>query len=195
MSLAPIISLLLILGSANLVDPAFPPMAISGGTVVAQLRLADGIVEAVDILSGEEPFASSCKTALAQWQLPSEKNGDAIVVVHFRHPDLFDYANSEEKIRFVEPKGSLPYPKRIVGPPYSPQMMAQGCVILKTAISAKGSVLDIQVLKTLGALTDSGVDAVKKWEFIPAEDSRGMGTISNAYVVLVFRFPVIAPKE
>jgi hypothetical protein len=195
MSLIPIVGSLLIFGATSLVDPVFPPLVISGGTVVAELRLAGGDVEEINILSGEEPFVSSCKSAIAQWNLPSEKDGEAIVVVYFRHQNLYDYANSEEKINCIKPKGSLPYPKRIAGPAYPPQILAQGSLILRTEISAKGSVSDIRVLKALGALTDSGVDAVRKWEFVPAEDSRGMSKTSNAFVVLVFRFPAIAPEK
>jgi TonB family protein len=195
MSLLPMIGFLLIFGSTSLVDPLFPPLASSGGTVVAELRIADGSIEEINILSGEEPFVSSCKSALAQWRLPSENDGDAIVVVHFRHQNLDNYGTSEELINCIKPKGSLPCPKSIVEPVYPVQIQAQGSVVLKTKISATGSITDIRVLKTLGAMTDSGIDAVQKWKFAPAEDNRGMGRPSSAFVVLVYRFPVIAPVK
>jgi hypothetical protein len=195
MSLLTIIGFLFLFGSASLVDPIFPPLAISGGTVVAELRLADGGIEKINILSGGEPFVSSCKSALAQWRLPSEKDGNAIVVVRFRHQNLYDYGNSEERINCIKPKGSLPCPKSIIEPAYPVQIQAQGSVVLKTKISATGSIADIRVLKALGALTDSGIDAVQKWEFTPAEDDRGMGKPSSAFVVLVYRFPVIMPGK
>jgi hypothetical protein len=195
MILMPIIGLLLIFGSTSLVDPVYPPLALSGGTVVAELHLAGGKVEAINILSGGEPFVGSCKSALAQWNLPSERDGDVMVVVHFRHQNLYNYANSEEQIDCRKPNKSLPYPKRITAPTYPAQVLAQGSVVLKADISAEGGVSDVSVMKSLGSLTDLGSDAVRKWVFVPAEDRQGNAKPSSIYAVLVFRFPVIAPER
>jgi hypothetical protein len=183
----------LLSGSISVVDPVYPPNAVGGGTVVAQVSLAHGAVKKISILSGAEPFVSSCKTALAQWSSPSEPDGNELIVVHYRRPELISAGAPEQKIGYSKPAELLPYPKYVVEPVYPPTGSGQGSVALLADISVDGRVSGLRVIKSLGAFTGVSMDAVKKWEFVPARDSRGKTTASHAYVVLVFRFPVMRP--
>jgi TonB family protein len=195
MNLLPIISLLLFFGSSTLVDPPFPPNTASGGTVVAELHMTAGNVDHVDILSGEEPFIGSCKSALSQWHLHPERDGNELVVVHFRQPNLYYLGNAEEEISCTKPKGPLACPKHIVAPAYPAQALGQGSVVLKARISAEGGVSAVQVVKSMGILTDVSIDAVRKWEFDPAEDDQGTAKPSSAYAVLVYRLLITEPEK
>jgi TonB family protein len=182
-----------VVGLLSVVDPLYPPNAVWGGTVVAELHFVAGKVQDVTILSGKKPFADSCRSALAQWRMNSEENADELVVVHFRQPALYYWGDTEEEISPAKPKRSLPYPSDLILPSYPVNALGQGSVILRTSISAEGRVSDVRVIKPVGVLTDTSIDAVRRWKFTPAEDDRGARTSSHAYAVLVYRLPVIAP--
>ncbi len=183
----------LVLSSISIVDPMYPPNAVMGGTVVAELHFASGAVQGLNILSGEEPFVSSCKSALAQWLFHPEQSDNELVIVHFRQPYLYFWGSTKEEIPPAKQPGRLPYPKYLIQPSYPADAQGQGSVVLRAEISAEGRVSDVKVVQSMGALTGAGIDAVQKWEFLPAKDVRGMNAPSHAYVVLVFRFPLMAP--
>ena len=73
--------------------------------------------------------------------------------------------------------------------------MGQGSAVLRVRISAEGRVDKVETLKSAGILTDVSIEAVRKWEFSPAVDDRGVPETSYAYAVLVYRLPVIEPKK
>jgi TonB family protein len=187
------ISLGFVLGSLFTVDPLYPPNAVSGGSVVAELHFAKGAVVNVTILSGEEPFADSCKSALAQWRMQSEQDTHELVVVNFRQPNLTTYSSSANKqlVRTPKTDSSLPYPKNVMEPAYPANAFGQGSVVLKMDITAEGRTANLQVVKPLGVLTNTSIDAVRQWEFFPRQDSKGAKIPSHAYAVLVFRFPIL----
>ena len=194
MSLLSLLAALLLFGDV-LAEPSYPPNAISGGTVVAALHAQSGGATQVDILSGEEPFASSSKTALQNWDLQSGAGAANLVVVYFRQPGIYYLGDAGEEVRCTAANAFLPCPKYIVGPAYPAQASAQGSVILRMEIADDGGIRDIQTLKGMGVFTEASVDAVRKWRFSPAEDEKGMKKASRAYAVFVYRFPVTTPKR
>jgi TonB family protein len=170
--------------------PANPPNAISGGTVVAELHFVSGNMQRAKILSGEGSFADSCRSAFKGWR--SDRDGDELVVVHFRQPYLYYRGDRKESMKPAQTEEGLPYPLDILQPDYPPDAMAQGSVVLGLDISPKGDVTDIKAIKSVGGLTESSIEAVRNWEFQPAEDSSGKAMPSHAYAVLVYRFPVLS---
>jgi TonB family protein len=193
MSMLTAVSLWLMLGLLPEVDPEFPPNSVLGGTVVAELHFVAGGVKNVKILSGDGPFVNSCKSALEKWHTDSKLESDELIIVHFRQPYLFYLSNPREEIHAAKPKKSLPYPIYIVQPSYPPDALAQGSVVLQLDISAEGQISDVHIVKSLGVLTQTSIDAVRQWKFAPARDTRGNATASHAYAVLVYRFPLIVP--
>ncbi len=195
MKLLQVLGLWFAFGAGTFVDPAYPPNTISGGTVIAELHVDDGQVKQVSVRSGDEPFLRAATNALAQWKLPAEDHGNQLVIVHFRQPNLYYLDGSDESIASVDSAPGLPYPRRIVGPSYPAQGVGLGSVVLKLKISAEGKVEKVETLKSAGSLTDVSINAVRKWDFVPAENNRGVAEPSYAYAVLVYQMPVIAPKK
>jgi TonB family protein len=193
MSVISAVSLWLMLGTLSIVDPLFPPHATMGGTVVAEVHFASGTVSSVRILSGEEPFVDSCKSALSKWHADQEQDSDELVVIYFRQPYLYTLGSDREEIKSEAPKGSLPRPTDVVSPSYPADALAQGSVVLRPDISADGRVTDVQVIKSLGELTDSSMAAVREWKFTPAKDKLGKNIPAHAYVVFVYRYVLIQP--
>ena len=180
---------------SHVVDPLFPPNAVMGGTVVAQVHFAGGKAKSVKVLSGEDPFADSARAALLKWQGDSGEDSDEVVIVHFRHPYLYHVADSSEEIAPAQPKGSLPYPKTVISPAYAPNTSAQGSVVLRLEISSEGRVVKVAILQRLGDMTTSSIDAVRSWVFTPPEDEKGAKQPSHAYAVFVYRFPVSVRRQ
>jgi hypothetical protein len=195
MSLINLVALFMVLGSDTVVGPRFPPNAVSGGTVVAELVSGAGGVSDIKILSGKEPFVSSSRAALQEWNLHPEKNGGDLVVVHFRQPNIYYVGDAKEEIRCVGADPLMPCPKYVVGPAYPPQAVGQGSVILKVEVAADGSILDVRTIQAMGVLTEVSVAAVRKWKFTPAENARGVKEASHAYAVFVYRSPVLGKKK
>ena len=184
----------LLLGDLYVADPPYPPNAVSGGTVIAELKVAEGKVTGVTILSGAEPFTGGSASALSQWRLPPDTEERALAVIYFRQPYIYSLGSVEEEIRPGKFPPRLPYPKHLVQPLYPPNAMTEGCVTLRADISDDGSVSSVETVKGLGVFTDASTEALQKWMFIPAQDEEGKRIPSQAYVVFVFRFPLTVPQ-
>lgn len=187
--------LFLFLGLISAEGPNYPPYAYKGGVVVAVLQRANGLVKDISILYGEEPFLSSSITALKSWRFDTEEKSPIQVVVQFRHPELDFPATNKQTIPMREPPVGLPYPRRIIQPTYPLFAEGGGSVIIRARISERGSVSETKVIHPLGILTDTALDALKQWKFLPARNRNGETIPSDIYVVMVFRVPVIAPES
>jgi TonB family protein len=177
--------------SLHVVDPLFPPNAVAGGTVVAELHFAGGKVKNLRILSGDEPFVGSVQAALAEWRLSPARDGDELVVVHFCRPYLPSVGNGREEVNPARPKSALPYPKTVISPVYPANVLGQGSVVLRTEISSEGRVTGVDVVRSVGSLTEPSMEAVRKWEFAAPKDDKGVKQASHAYGVFVYRFPIL----
>ena len=176
-------------GPISTVDPAFPPHAVGGGTVIAALDVSGGSVNRVTLLEGQEPFASCARSALASWKFAQATEPARVtVVVFFRHPNGTSIGPS---VRRVPPprRGSAdgPYPLSVAEPAYPPQGVGQGSVVLGLDLTAAGGIDKIEAVRQLGVCTDAGIQAVRQWRFTPARDASGKAVPSKAYVVFVFR--------
>ena len=185
----------LLLGLISAKEPNYPPDAYKGGTVVALVRFMNGSIDNIEVLWGEEPFLSSSTTALNQWRFDRGESGRIMVVVHFRQPDLYFLNTREQTIPLRERPVSFPYPILILQPDYPALATGAGSVILRAEISQRGSVSDVRVIKSLGILTETSLDALKHWEFLPARNSSGENVASFAYIVMVYRVPITTPQK
>jgi TonB family protein len=185
------IMLQLLAGSLSVVDPRYPPNAVMGGTVVAQLGFVKGVIKDLTFLSGEEPFVGASRAALTEWRAGSGQSGSELVIVQYRQPYLQFIGSRKEQIRPAKRNTILPYPRFVIQPSYPANAQGEGSVVLRTEVSDDGRVSDIKVVKSLGSLTDAGIDAVRQWEFSPARDDQGNNVVSHAYIVLVFRSPLL----
>ena len=175
------------------VEPGYPPNAVGGGSVVAELRLTPGTDPDVRILSGTGVFAESAKSALQQWRFTTDRKTSVIVVVRFRDPNFYSTGSAAKEVETGAAEPSLPFPAEIVEPPYPANALGQGSVIIRADVSASGTVTATEVIKEAGGLTSASEDAVKGWRFLPARDTQGGVKCSSVFAVLVFRIPVTAP--
>jgi TonB family protein len=173
-------------------DVPYPPNAVTGGTVVAEVSGQGGEIR---VLSGEEPFSSAVRSSAASWRFPGDSRKH-LVIVRFRQPELVRAGSRRETVPVsTGGSGAMPYPQSVTEPAYPPDALGEGSVALKVKLTASGAVDRIETLQSLGKLTETGIDAVREWSFQPARDSRGRAVPSEAYVVLVYRAPVLSPSR
>ncbi len=173
------------------VGPAYPPNALSGGTVVAMLRVSSGSVRRVDIVQGDQPFVDPVRAALATWRFKGPGSDNVLVVVSFRTPNMYATGSAGRDLSSVKPTAGTVFPKRVVEPSYPPNSVGEGSVVLHLGINGAGSVTRTEVVQGLGGLTDACVSAAKKWQFSPALGSQKAASSSDAYAVFVLRRPVL----
>ena len=180
--------------AVTVVGPAYPPNAVAGGSVVAALHVAAGSVKSIDILQADRPFEQPVRSAVAGWRFRDSDNGDILVVVDFRTPNLYSTGSAEKNLASAGATPGLAYPKKIVEPPYPPNSLAEGSVVLHLDLAGNGSVLRVKILQGLGTLTGACVAAVRSWQFVPARTKKGMTASSEAYAVFVIRRPILPPR-
>jgi outer membrane biosynthesis protein TonB len=184
-------SLLLSL-QAEIVPPAYPPDAISGGTVVAVLHNAEGAVTSVEILSGSDPFAQSARWALSRWRSePYAPANDTLVVVRFRARDAFAIGGTVPVMAPLQADPALPYPTQIVEPAFPSGTSQPVDVVLLVAVTREGLVGAVRPVVPSGFVDETSLEAVMNWHFIPAHDPDGRPVAAQAYVVLAYPRPLL----
>jgi TonB family protein len=66
----------------------------------------------------------------------------------------------------------------------------KGTVVLQVGLGESGDVLDVKPVRDVTPFTAQAVDAVKKWQFSPAE-MKGKPVASSIFVAFVFESPLI----
>lgn len=195
MAMNAIIALLLMSVSETLsvVGPLYPPNTLSGGTVVAMLRVTAGSVKRVDIMQGDQPFVDPVRSALGAWRFKDSGSGNVLVVVNFRSPNMYSNGSPARNPSSPASSNGPLLPQKVIEPVYPPNSLGEGSVILHMGINNAGSVTQTEVVQGLGNLTDACVSAVKKWQFSPARSVQGASAVSDAYAVCVMRRPVLHP--
>jgi hypothetical protein len=175
------------------VAPAYPPNAVTGGTVIAVMHVTAGSVRSIDILQGDASFVEPVRAALPGWRFQAADSGRFLAVVSFRSPQL--YAVGSSATRQLEPASSpsgVAYPRKVVEPAYPINSLGEGGVVLRLDLSDTGSISKVKVVQGRGDLTGPCISAVKQWQFAPARNSAGKSLASEAYAVFVLRRPVLS---
>jgi len=181
--------------AVSIVTPAYPPNAISGGTVVAVMHVTSGAVGGVDILQGDEPFTEPVRRALSAWRFGDSENGDVLAVASFRTPNLYPTGSPDRNLTGVKTVAGLAIPTKVVEPAYPANSLGEGSVVLRLSLKETGTVSKVEVLQGMGDLTGSCVSAVGKWQFLPARNARGVAVMTQAYAICVMRRPVLPIKR
>jgi outer membrane biosynthesis protein TonB len=179
----------------SFVAPGYPPNAVNGTTIIAEARYVPGGQTEVKLLNGDGAFADAALSALQKWRFDARESGSATVVVHFRDPNLYSTGPATRTIDPAPRSITVPYPRVVVDPPYPPNFLSEGSVLIRADISPGGSVTRAEAIQGIAGLTEASLSSVRQWRFQPARDSSGRAAISSVYVVFVFRIPVNSPMR
>jgi TonB family protein len=175
------------------VNPIYPPDAkaahVQGAVVLDGIISKDGIVKALQVISGPVELRVSAIDAVRQWRFePYLLNGqptevETTITVNYQLDDDADsQSQNDESATGVVPKkigGGVSRPVLIysVQPEFSEQAKKDkvgGTVIIRLWVDEQGRPEHVRVLRGVGnGLDEKAVEAVKQYKFKPAmEDGK-----------------------
>jgi TonB family protein len=172
-----------------------PWNAVSGGIAAYEVSLDEtGAVVGASIVQDLPPFGAQLGEAVRSWRFEPARDGGRAVASRvlalglFRPPALQFPAPSSPRYRDAVAPDEIPWPTSVVVPPYPPNAIGNGKVILEAAISNRGAVTDVRILSAPTAFDGAATDTARRWTYRPAARA---GEAVASRVVLVFSF--VAP--
>lgn len=175
---------------------AAPWNAVSGGIAAYDVSLDEnGAVADASIVQDVPPFGAVLGEAIRSWRFEPARDGGRAVASRvlalgfFRPPALHFPAPSSPRYRDAVAPDEIPWPTAVVVPPYPPNAVGSGKVILEADVSSRGAVTGVRILSAPTAFDGAAADTARQWTFRPA--SRGRRPVESR-AVLVFSF--VAPS-
>lgn len=184
--------------------PVIPEEAVGGGEVLVELDVsAGGTVTRAKPLRTTPPFTDVVMTAVRGWQFAparatvqargrsssSPVPSSVLVAAVFRAPVLVGPTLGEAPKDIAPPSSAIASPASMPAPPYPPNAVGGGTVLLEVHIDPSGDIDEVIVLKPLPPFDAVAVKTVREWLFRPAKRD-GIPTPAVVFVILGFRPPV-----
>jgi TonB family protein len=202
--LSPVSSLVLVLAaSAAGAQPTPPRLAaasleaapwnVQGGGIAAYDVTLDerGSVRGADLVQDVPPYGAMLGASLRSWSFePAREGGRAVpsrilVLGFFRPPMLSFPAPDKPRYKSAAAPEELPWPASVAVPPYPPNALGSGKVIVEADVSDAGAVIATRIVSSPGAFDGAAEGAARQWSYRPA---RRNGREVASRVVLVFSF-------
>jgi protein TonB len=181
----------------RVVPPPLPLQATSGGEVLMEASVGpSGEVLGITVLRDAPPFTQALVRAVTEWRFRPDAigtipGGRVLVAGLFRAPTLLDVVPLPSPPTDV-PSARVPLPIRWERPPYPPNALGNGIVILEVSVGADGSVRRITTVHSTPPFARAAEDAARRWKFRPAVVG-GQPVSTVAYLVFGLREPVTPP--
>ena len=179
----------------RLLSAAVPPSpmgAQSGGIAAFDVTLDErGSVAAVEAVQDFAPFGDLLREAVRGWTFePARDQGRAVrsrvlVLGFFRPPELAVMAPPRPRYKDTVAPPELPWPTSVTVPPYPPNALGSGKVVLEVDISAEGKVSSSRVLNPGSPFDSAATGAAQAWAFRPASRN-GRPSATRAFFIFSF---------
>lgn len=191
--------------------PVIPVMAVNGGEVYLEVDVtAEGSVSGARVLRTTPPFTEALAAAVAGWRFQPAEDAVApragasvedqtrrkiaskvLVLGLFRPPSVFQgMAPGTPPANVGTPSESVAAPSgSLTMPPYPPQALFDGVVLVELNVKADGAVGGAKVLRGAAPFDQLAVQAVTSLGFRPPR-VHGKPAPANVYVAVGFRQPV-----
>lgn len=173
-------------------DPAPWNLAQSGGIAACEAALDEhGSVTRTEIVQDVAPYGEQLALAVRAWRFePSREGGRAVpsrvlVLGFFRPPSITFAAPETPRYKSTTPPEELPWPASVAVPPYPPNALGSGKVLLEADVSDAGAVTRTRRISDASAFDDAAAQAVNAWRFRPAR-RLGREVASRVFLVLSF---------
>jgi TonB family protein len=179
------------------VTPPSPFNVQSGGVAAFAVTVDEtGSVAGVDTIQDVAPYGDDLRAALHGWSFePAREQGRAVrsrvlLVAFLRPPELAVIA--PERPRYLETAAppDLPWPTSVTVPPYPPNALGSGKVILEADVTEEGKVTGARVLNPGSPFDGAATGAAQEWTFRPATRD---GRPAAARVYFLFSFVGTTP--
>jgi TonB family protein len=188
--------------------PTVPPLVVGGGQVLLEVTVATtGRIADAKTLRTTPPFAEGLIASLQGWQFrPAERlmetslppgaqpewrpvEARVLVADVVRPPSLNAPTLGQPPADVGVPSSEVPFPIRIVSPPYPPLARDAGTVMVEVTVEIDGSVGAARVVRSAPGFDDVALKSAQQWSFRPARVG-GVAFSTYAYLIFVFRQPV-----
>lgn len=164
----------------------------SGGIAAFDVTLDErGTVRNAALVQDVAPYAALLGQALPLWSFePAREGGGAVpsrvlVIGFFRPPMLSIPAPENPRYKQTQAPPEIPWPTAVGVPPYPPNVLGDGRVLVEANVSAEGAVTSTRIVWP-GTPFDSAADeAARAWKFRAASRD---GRPVPSRVFLLFSF-------
>jgi len=179
------------------IAPPTPFNVQSGGVAAFALTVDEtGSVTAVDTIQDVVPHGGVLREALRGWSFePAREQGRAVrsrvlLVAFLRPPELAVIAPERPRYLEATAPADLPWPTSVTVPPYPPNALGSGKVILEADVTEEGKVTGARVLNPGTPFDGAATGAAQEWIFRPAARD---GRPTQARVYFLFSFVGTTP--
>ena len=179
------------------IAPPSPFNVQSGGVAAFALTVDEkGSVTAVDTVQDVVPYGAALRDALRGWSFePARDQGRAVqsrvlVVAFLRPPELAVLAPERPRYLETTAPADLPWPTSVTVPPYPPNALGSGKVILEADVTEEGKVTGSRVLNPGSPFDGAATGAAQEWTFRPATRN---GRPAEARIYFLFSFVGTTP--
>ena len=173
------------------VEPV-PWNAESGGIAAFDVSLdATGGVVGTNPVQDLEPYGPQLGGDILSWRFePAREQGrpvpsHVLVLGYFRPPATMFAGPEHPRYRDTVAPEVIPWPTAVVVPPYPPNALGSGEVVLETDLSDAGAVTNVRVVSEPTPFDGAAQDTAWTWTFRPARRG-GQSVVSRAYLVFSF---------
>jgi len=171
---------------------AAPYAVQSGGIAAYDVKIDEhGSVTSAEIVQDVQPYGAMLGDDVRGWRFePARKDGHpapsrVLVLGFFRPPELMFAAPEAPKYKSTVAPDEIPWPTAVTVPPYPPNALGSGKVVMEGDVSDGGAVSAVRVLSPPGAFDGAATQTLQQWRFRPAE--RGNRDVaSRAFFVFSF---------
>lgn len=167
-------------------------LAMAGGIAACEAALDEkGAVTSVAMVQDVPPHGAALAEAVRSWRFEPAREGArsvpsrVLVLGFFRPPGINFPAPASPRYKTTTAPDEIPWPTSVAVPPYPPNALGSGGVLLEADVSEAGSVVGTRRLTPAGAFDSAAEQALKAWRFRPAKDGAGE-VASRVFVVLTF---------
>jgi TonB family protein len=169
-----------------------PWNAESGGIAAFDVSLdAEGSVVSVEPVQDLAPYDAQLGAVLPSWRFePARELGRSVpshvlVLGFFRPPFTIFAAPEHPRYKDTVAPDVIPWPTAVVVPPYPPNALGSGAVVLEADVSDAGAVTNVRIASRPTPFDDAAQDTALHWTFRPARRG-GQAVASRAFLVLSF---------
>jgi TonB family protein len=150
--------------------PKPPPLAIDNAIVVLQGVVdAAGRLTAAHVMQGGAHYVAPSLDSVRLWSFGQRTEIGEKVGITFLYRGQMLLGAPPFRLNSLQPG----LPTVIVDPGYPVHSVAEGVVILEVHVGSSGRAERIDVVRPEPSLTDTAIQAVRQWAFVPVEDPLG----------------------
>jgi TonB family protein len=167
----------------------------SGGIAAYDVHLDEtGAVTSTDLVQDVAPYGSMLASALPSWRFePARSDGRAVksrvlVLGLFRPPATAFAVPAVPRYKTAAAPLDIPWPTSVAVPPYPPNALGSGKVVMEADVSETGTVTAVRILTPASAFDGAASDAGREWKFRPARKGP-RDVAARAFLVMSFVGP------